>query len=227
LRSGPAARETTRVRFGGKRTPTGYLFELTGGHLCLDLANTLDERSSEHPRELLTTYIDLLDWSVQSGALPAADAHGLRRHAAREPVAASTALRRVVAVREAIFEVFSAVAGGRAVPADALALLNQTMPAALAHRCLEGDKDAFCWAWRPAAGVDLSRMLWPVVWSAAELLTSPLRDRVRRCEGRGCAWLFIDTSRNRTRRWCDMSVCGNRLKARRHHARLKRRTLAR
>ena len=76
--------------------------------------------------------------------------------------------------------------------------------------------------WGGAGSVDaLERVLWPVVRSAADLLTSPERGRVRRCGGANCDWLFMDNSRNHSRRWCDMGSCGNRAKARRYYARHK------
>jgi predicted RNA-binding Zn ribbon-like protein len=214
--------QAARVRFGGMRTPSGYLFELTGGHLCLDLANTVDERRTDHPRELLARYQDLLDWGVQAEAITLREAAALREQAARDRTAASRALRRVAGVREAIFRVFSAIAGRRTVPADALAVLNRVVPEAFGKRCLERQGRPLAWAWRHAEPPELDRVLWPAVWSAAELLTSSELDRVRQCAGAGCAWLFIDRSKNGTRRWCDMSVCGNRAKARRHYAKAKR-----
>ncbi len=72
-----------RIRFGGVQTPHGYLFELTGGRLCLDLVNTLDERATDHPRELLPRYQDLIDWGVQAGAIARAEAGALRARGAR------------------------------------------------------------------------------------------------------------------------------------------------
>jgi len=212
---------TGSVRFGGMQTPSGYLFELTGGHLCLDLANTLDERPTDHPRELLPRYEDLLSWGVQAGALTSAEAAVLRDHASRHRGAASTALGRVVTLREAIFRVFSAVAGRRDIRGDALAVLNRFIPGAFARRRLECRRSRFVWTWGSAEPPDLDRAHWPIVWSAAELLISSDLDRVRQCAGAGCAWLFIDASKNRSRRWCDMSICGNRTKARRHHAKVK------
>lgn len=213
---------TARVRFGGTQTPTGYVFELTGGDLCLDLANTVDGRLTDHPRELLPRYHDLLDWAVQAGVLANTEATAFRDDADRRRKAASSALRALREVREAIFEVFSAVADRRHMPAGALAVLNRVIPKALAQRQLECRGGRVVWAWRRTPRPDLDGVLWRAVWSAAELLTSADIGRVRRCAGTGCAWLFIDGSKNQTRRWCDMSVCGNRSKASRHYARVKR-----
>jgi predicted RNA-binding Zn ribbon-like protein len=195
------------------------LFELSGGRLCLDLANTLDERRTTHPRELISSYERLLEWGIQASAISSADAVRCRRHAARHPQSASHVLRRAAELREAIFRLFSASAGRRSLPADALAALDRLLPSALAARCVQRRGASIIWGWRRERRADLWQVLRPVVWSAAELLTSPDRGRVRECAGSTCRWLFIDDSKSGTRRWCDMSVCGNRAKARRHRAR--------
>ncbi len=210
-----------RVRFGGVQTPGDDLFELTGGRLCLDFANTLDERPTDHRRERLRDYGDLLDWAVQAGSLSRGEASALREHATRHPREVVAALDRARKLRESLFAIFSAIAHQRPVPSGDLATLNEHVPETFGGRTLERDHGRLVWSWRAARSPHLDRVLWAVVLSAAELLTSPDLDRVRECEGAGCAWLFLDTSKNRTRRWCDMSVCGNRAKARRHYARLK------
>jgi predicted RNA-binding Zn ribbon-like protein len=224
----PSTAQADRVRFGGLLTARGYRFELTGGRLCLDFANTLDERGTDHPRELLLRYEDLLGWGVQTRTIRPAEAAALREHAVTRRIAASEALKRATAVREAIFRIFSAVAEGFEAPAATLTVLNRSLAEVLGKRCLERHLRRLVWGWRQAARPEFDRVLWPVVLSAADLLTSSDLDRVRRCSGTGCAWLFIDTSKNRTRRWCDMSVCGNRAKAKRHYAKVKtRKTVAR
>ena len=209
------------VRFGGARTPTGYVFELTGGALCLDLANTLDNRSAATPWELLASFEDLVAWGVQAGAVPNATARALLRQARAHPRAAARALERARQVREALFAVFSAVAHGRVPPVAAMARLNAALPRAFGSRSLDQATGSPAWAWVEHGPSDLDRVLWPAVVSAAELLTSTELDRVRECAGERCAWLFLDHSKNKSRRWCDMTVCGNRTKARRHRARVK------
>ena len=64
-------------------------------------------------------------------------------------------------------------------------------------------------------------VLWPIVQSAADLLTTESLDRVRLCKAEDCGCLFVDASKNRSRRWCAMSDCGNRAKVRRHRQRLR------
>jgi predicted RNA-binding Zn ribbon-like protein len=195
----------------------GERFELTGGRPCLDLANTLEARPTPRPRELLGSYADLLAWGVQAALLSPGQARRLRDRARRRGGEAEAARRRALSLREALYSVFSAVAAGRAVPPPALLVLNAALPGALARLRIVGGRGAFAWGW--SAETDFDRVLWPVIQSAGELLTSPARDRLRECAAPGCAWLFLVASKNRSRRWCDMSVCGNRAKARRHYRR--------
>lgn len=203
------------------QTPHGYIFELTGGRLCLDLANTKDERPTEHPRELLREYKDALDWASQAGALSRTDTRRLREHAARHPVAAAKALGRLIDAREVMFQIFSALARARPVPSAPLEALNTLIAEACTRGRLERRRGRFEWAWRPTETPDFDRPFCAAVWSVVDLLTSDELNRIRQCEGAGCGWLFMDTSKNGARRWCDMSVCGNRAKARRHRARLR------
>jgi predicted RNA-binding Zn ribbon-like protein len=211
----------TRVRYGGRQGADGFEFELTGGALCLDLTNTLDERKTDRPRELLASSDDLVEWGRQAGAIPEQTAARLRSRKA-DPSVTAAALARAHELREAIFEVFSAGAAGRPAPAPPLAVLNARLRDTLRRRHLAPGADGrLVWSWDEDEG-SLERVLWPVVLSAAELATSPERERVRECASPTCAWLFLDRSRNASRRWCDMTVCGNRAKARRHRSRRAR-----
>jgi predicted RNA-binding Zn ribbon-like protein len=207
--SGPAAGTAASVRF-----------ELTGGALCLDFANTVDNRPTE-ARELLQSYGDLVSWAEQAGVVDAASGAALRAEATRRPRAAESALVGARALREALYSIFSARAAGRPLPAEGMATLNAAMAPSLARLQLDARPDGAC-AWRWSFGDRaLDGLLAPVVDSAAELLTAPELARVRECEADNCGWLFVDRSRNRSRRWCDMAVCGNRAKVRRHYARAK------
>jgi predicted RNA-binding Zn ribbon-like protein len=214
---------SVRVRFGGRHTPSGFRFELTGGRLCLDFVNTVDDRETGAPRELLERYADLLSWGSQAAALTRAEAVALGGHAARQTDAASSALTRAKKVRETLFLLFSAIATGHPRPAATLAALNRVIRQAGARRSLRPRSGRFVWSWDRPDRINLDMVLWRVAWSAAELLASSDLDRLRQCGGPGCGWLFLDMSRSGTRRWCDMSVCGNRVKARRFYQKTRRR----
>lgn len=170
--------------------------------------------------ERLGTYGDLLAWAEQAGVLDAGSSADLRRRAKQNPREAARALVAARALRESLYAVFASLAAGSTLPEQALAHLNGALPEALAFLRLEAVGDAVTWRWA-LAEAGLEGVLAPVVGDAAELLTSPEAGRVRECESDTCAWLFLDQSRNRSRRWCDMSTCGNRAKARRHYQRSK------
>src|SRR5262245_53829838 len=194
-------------------------FETSGGDLCLDLVNTLERWPA---LDRLTSYGSLVAWGVAAGAIRRVEAAALRRLAGRRPRAAAQALGRALEIRATLFELFSAVAADLPLPRRALARLNGWLPAAMARVRLSGEHRAANWAWDDA--VHLGRVVWPVLRAAALLLTSEEgRERLRHCAARDCEWLFLDNSRNGTRRWCKMNVCGNREKARRFQQRARRR----
>jgi predicted RNA-binding Zn ribbon-like protein len=194
------------------------IFELTlTGEVCLDLVNTLDWRASSAPGEQLGSYSDLVRWGRHTGALKEQEARGLASEATKHPKKASAVLQQALALRETLFRIFSAAAEGRQAEASDVEALNRSLSGALSRQRLQPEREGYRWEWRESGDVDLERVLWPVLRSAGELLTSEQLSLLRQCPGEGCAWLFLDTSRNRSRRWCSMEVCGNRSKARRHY----------
>ena len=195
-------------------------FEFTGGKLCLDFANTVNNRTSDHAEELLTDYPSLVKWSEEAGILTPRNVDRLHLLAGEAPGHAQSALRYAIQFRDAIYSVFAAVAGRQPVPGTALAMINAVVQQASEHSRLVHSKRRFDWEWvLPDSSLD--SMLWPVARSAAELLTSDDLDYVRQCAAGDCAWLFLDKTKNHRRRWCDMKTCGNRDKARRYYARKK------
>ena len=208
-------------------TDDGDPFEISGGHPALDFANTISRRHvPEDSRERLTHYGRLVSWGLQAGLVAARDGERLRAEARGRPRAAAAALRRAVTVREAIFSVFVAIARGERAPAVALDALNAALPSALAALRVGPERGGFGWSFAHEE-TDLAPMLAPVLRAAADLLTSADLERVRECGSDTCFWLFLDHSKNGTRRWCDMKVCGNRAKARRHYQRGKEKSVRR
>lgn len=193
------------------------VFEFTGGSHCLDFTNTLGD-SRARPIERLKTYHDLVAWGQQAGVLTDGEARLLTGIAEQHPWAASRTLKEAVDLREAIYRIISSVIDGSSAAQSDFATLNGSLSRALDRLQVTTGSNGFGWSWADS-GEALDRMLWPVVRSAADLLVSEEAKRVRRCSGQNCDWLFLDTSRNHSRRWCDMRGCGNREKARRHYAR--------
>lgn len=196
----------------------GPSFDLSGGHICLDFANTLDERTSNHPREGLPRYRDLVLWGMQERILTTEQAEQLLGVAAQHEQEAAAVLERAKEVREVMFRIFSAIASAAVPPEADLARLNQELARTMEHACIVQDGRGFAWDWC-ADTVMLDHVLWPLVRAAADLLVSDELRMVRLCAAEDCSWLFLDTSKNQTRRWCNMKSCGNRAKARRYSAR--------
>lgn len=198
-----------------------HQFDLSGGDLALDFANTVDgTRTTAHQRsdkEHLRSYGDVLEWAVQAGVVSEAERRRLARAAAQRGDGGAAMHRRAIDLREAIFSAFDARAHGRPEPEDALASVDREARIAAAHRTLTRRDGSVGYVW--SDGDDLDRPLWPVAAAAADLLVTPEVPVVKECASETCDWLFVDRSRNRSRRWCDMSDCGNRAKARRFYAR--------
>jgi len=196
-------------------------FEWIGGRTCLDFTNTVTWAGPLRPNERLGRYGDLVEWAEKSEILDESAARRLRRAARSDPAAATAAVAEAHALRDAIHEVIGARAGRREPTPGAAETLNRYLGRALGRLRLAVDGDACSWVFADQ-GDELDRMLWPVAWSTASLLTSADLALVRVCASPQCGWLFLDRSRNRSRRWCDMKGCGNTAKARRHYARKRR-----
>jgi predicted RNA-binding Zn ribbon-like protein len=198
-------------------------FDLSGGARCLDFANTLEDRPTPHPIERLASYGDLLAFARATTSLPEPLLAALASAAGQNGDGAAAALARAIEVREAIYRLGVALADGIPAPAADLATLNEALGVALGRAQLVEAADTagrFGWAWA-AEPLSLEAPLWPIVRSAADLLTSPTLSVLRVCAADACNWLFLDGSRNGSRRWCSMRTCGNRAKARRHYDRVR------
>jgi predicted RNA-binding Zn ribbon-like protein len=194
-------------------------FEFNAGWLCLDFTNTVRARPISERVDLINNYEDLIDWARQSTILTPGEGAGLTEQARRHPRAAAEALGEALTLREALYRIFSARAAGLPAPAGDLRTANRAVGRAMAKAGLVTSASGrFQWAW-PGSAPGLDRVTWWIARSAAELLTSRQLAAVRECAGYDCGWLFLDVTKNRSRRWCDMTTCGNRAKGRRHYER--------
>jgi predicted RNA-binding Zn ribbon-like protein len=212
-------------------------------NISLEFANTAEWHAGPNPEERLTGYGSVVEWGWEKGIISHAQAETLLARARANPRHEEAALRRAIALREAVYRIFSAVARQRLPQSADLETLNAEFVEASAHLRLvvaggaeaepgvntelganawpdQSGRPEFDWLW---TDVDehLTSILWPVARAATTLLTSPDLARVRECAGDPCGWLFLDVSKNGSRRWCDMADCGNRAKARRYRARQK------
>jgi predicted RNA-binding Zn ribbon-like protein len=209
------------------------LFDLSGGHPALDLVNSLDNRfRHDGPNEILVGYGELLRFLGESALLDTRQIRLLGKGAAGE--AAARTLRSVRELREAAAGVFYAALEQQApAPADLKTLerhileasqhreLRWCAPGAQGHQHEHAGSSGHAnirWQWADS-GADPDLALWVLSQSVSDLLLSEDMTRIRTCAVDTCRWLFLDTSKNHTRRWCNMKVCGNRMKARRFQAR--------
>jgi predicted RNA-binding Zn ribbon-like protein len=197
-------------------------WKFVGGRLCLDFINTVGGRVGPATvlRDKLADYRDLLEWSRLASIANPTESRNLARISASRRQHGEPILARAVVLREALYRIFKAAIEGRLPRAADLEILGRELHVARAHERLTHTRGAFGWTFEDEPAVD--RILWPVSLSAAELLTSGHLSRLRQCGGEECGWMFLDTSRNRSRRWCDMRDCGNRAKVRRFRDRRQR-----
>jgi predicted RNA-binding Zn ribbon-like protein len=188
--------------------------------LPLDLANTADWHGSETPVESLHTYTDLLIWAQEHDLLTDDKVAILTQRARAEPAKAEKVLAQAIALREAIYAIFSATAKDQNPAVGDMAVLNVVLARAFKQLRVTQVGDDFMLIMGNTRDA-LEQMLWPVAYATMALLTSDDLSRVKECEDkRGCGFLFFDTSKNRSRRWCAMDSCGNRAKVRRHRRRI-------
>jgi predicted RNA-binding Zn ribbon-like protein len=204
------------------RPPTPALNAAPREDTCLDYANTRMWRGTAAPVEQLGALTDVLDWIAGIAGLSAEALMRLRTWMAAHPDQAASLFAAAIALRELVYRVFSAVARGTAVTEPDLAALNRALAEAPPRAALARLAGGYAWRIEHAA-LSAPALLAPILWSAADLLVQAPHRRIRQCANPECLWLFIDASKNGSRRWCDMTACGNRAKARRHYLKSRQR----
>ncbi len=190
-------------------------------YLCLEFANTVSWHASEHAEENLHNYADLVNWIKETGNLPKAQANALLINATKHPSQAKRAYSQAISVREAIYRIFVAIIRNEHPAEDDLNELNTILADLTEGAQIIHSGKLLQWKWLAKTNTDsLDAPIWPIVISAAELLVSEKCKRVGQCaDESGCGWLFLDTSKNHSRRWCDSTDCGNRARQRLHYER--------
>jgi predicted RNA-binding Zn ribbon-like protein len=192
------------------------VYELIAGHPVLDLVNTLDWRFRDSaPEELLNDYSDLVRFTAQSDLISASQARRLLRDTSEGK--AAKIVGAVRELREAAAQVLYAALEDEDPPSSAVRVLEEFFRDARQSQRLLWSGDKLAWELTPSASLP-ELPLWLLALSASELMMSDEMDKLRACGNAECRWLFLDTSKNHTRRWCDMKICGNRMKARRFKA---------
>src|SRR5262245_13993268 len=204
--------------------------KLVGGRLCLDFVNTVGGWEPKPGREgndpfamivradKLVDYLDLAAWGQHSGMLSESEAQVLARIARRREREAAAILKRAFALRGAIYGISVAIINRMEARSADLAVVNRELSIAHGHVRLHEGRKNFVWEWINSKN-SLDQLLWRIADSTAEMLTTDDLGRLRECPGDRCGWLFLDTSKNSRRQWCDMQTCGNLAKVRRFRQR--------
>lgn len=191
--------------------------ELVGGILCLDFANTINSRRNP-VHEYLSAYADLVDWAEKVGMLSETEVNRLKLKSKHEVGEDEKVLQKAHLLRGLIHRVFSAIANQSEPGKEDLSSIIRFYKDTLSHSYLLETENHYKISWKLDEILDAP--LLPIAHSAAKLLLSKELRHIKECPG--CGWLFLDTSKNQSRRWCSMNTCGARDKMRRYHGRLKK-----
>lgn len=203
-------------------TKLGLNLNLKSGHPTLEFTNTVNNHASSKPGETLFEYEHLLDWAKRVGLLNQDQAQVLMNKASRQADEATVVFTQSIELREAIYRIFLALTKGKSPRDFDLAVLNNILTRVTDGACLVRQAGHFEWQWNLNEGA-LELPLRLIVLSAVDLLTSDYCQRVGQCADEdGCGWLFVDTTKNHSRRWCDINDCGNRAKQRRYQKRVRK-----
>ena len=191
--------------------------ELVGGNPCLDFVNTVNSRA-EPEHDYFAAYTDVIDWAGMVKLLTPAQVRSLKQQATAETAEADRVLEKILEAREGLYRVFSATADGSDPKEADLTAIAQLYQEAVANGRLVRTGGQFAFHWKPEK--DLAGILWLIMAEAHSLLSSQALSQVKECPS--CGWLFLDTSKNQSRRWCSMNTCGARDKMRRYHGKLRK-----
>jgi predicted RNA-binding Zn ribbon-like protein len=194
---------------------------LIGGELAFDFTNTSSGRGWPTHQEHLRSAQNVVDWAQHAKVLGPADAEWLRAAVDSDERLARRMLDRALELRENIYGIAVEVAARRPAPKAGVEALARTHAACLACAKLTPFEGRYVWSWAPKESA-VEAVLGPIALSALTTLTQGDLSRIKQCQGEKCGWLFFDTTKNKSRRWCEMEICGNRAKQRRHSARIRR-----
>ena len=193
---------------------------LIGGSACIDFVNTVLWRGTDREQDVLRDYPDLLVWARRLGLLSSKEAGALGDLSAGRPAEAWAAHRNAIRFRQALHRVLIACIDGQKAATADLETVKRLFADSIADASFVQTGGSLRWVW-PQGASRLDRPLWPVAHDAVRLLLLDPMPRIGRCAAQECGWLFLDHSKNKSRRWCSMEGCGSRVKMRRHYARMR------
>jgi predicted RNA-binding Zn ribbon-like protein len=209
--------------------PIPSKWKFVAGQICLDFVNTVVTRREQKVKnstlftyrsDKLSDYTDLAEWSKEAGILGERDVKRVVRIASQNEKDAKRVFERALIIRETLFRIFKHIIEGWEPSKDDIELLNRECAIARNRQKLVYSANKFMWDLKAEEDA-LDCMIWPIMLSSAQLLSSDKLSFVKQCPSFDCGWLFLDLSKNRSRQWCDMKDCGNLAKVRRYRERQK------
>jgi predicted RNA-binding Zn ribbon-like protein len=191
--------------------------KIVGQRTAINFINTIDWRGKENPEDYINDYTDLINWSTITGIITQKEAETLKEISQRNPEKASESLMRAISFREAAYRTLQSISIGESPSPEDKELLDSEMLNMFGYLKLNLKEKQLVLNGQ----LDFNHILRLIVKDLVELMTSDELNRVKRCQSEECGWLFIDSSKNRSRKWCQMRGCGNRAKARRYYNRSK------
>ena len=187
--------------------------DIVGGNHALDLINTVSGWGAKQMQDWIPDASTFLAWSQMAGVLSKRENVAACK-IAYSPILADRVLASLKELRFALWQLITALERGQRAPLDTISVLNRwRCNLAFSQEIVFTGGRATLVFRRDVDPIDLPGLR--VIAAATELLTDPPSGRLKTCHGTDCGWKFIDNSKNRSRRWCDMDVCGNLSKARR------------
>ncbi|MBV7530120.1 CGNR zinc finger domain-containing protein [Chitinophaga sp. sic0106] len=197
------------------------LLRLNGGVLCLDFCNTVSNRNKPEPGDYLAGFRDITVWYDHIKGMPAKSIQTLERIARDYPAKAAQVFDKSIQLRELLYRLFGTIAKNKQPDQADLTTLTGYISDAYMNMALSWDKQSKVVAPDFNAPA-LEQVIWRIADSALELLSAPQLAQVKECPA--CGWLFLDKSRNGSRRWCSMSTCGDVHKVTRFQQRNKKKS---
>jgi predicted RNA-binding Zn ribbon-like protein len=191
---------------------------LNGSILCLDFVNTIHDRINEPERDYWVTHVHLLQWALKAGSIMSKDYDALLRHFESSSARGPKLMKEAIKLRGLLYRIFHPLSSGKKIAGGDLKVFNVILLKCLSHLRLKAHSKGVSQSWQFMPGESMIIFV-PVIYSAYELLLSDRLNRIKECSN--CGWLFLDTTKNGTRRWCSMSTCGSIVKAKEWYHRNK------
>lgn len=193
--------------------------QLDGGCPVFDFTNTISNRNDPDYFDYLTKYEDFIQWIDKVGLLSKGKLNAIIAFSKHHPRKSTDVFKQVMEARETTFKLFSSLAKNHKAERETLESFNHFLSEALSNMQVELGRTEIATSFNISEKTILKEPLYLLIKNAFDILSTQHFERIKECPA--CGWLFLDTTKNGKRRWCNMQVCGSNDKARRYYHRKK------